>query len=63
MIIQGIDFPNELIKSMEENKLVVFAGAGVSMGNPTKLPSFDDLAEEIAGNSGIERDKNEVMPV
>lgn len=59
MIIQGIDFPNELIKSMEENKLVVFVGAGVSMGNPTKLPSFDDLAEEIAGNSGIERDKND----
>lgn len=59
MIVQGIDFPNELIKSMEENKLVVFAGAGVSMGNPTKLPSFDDLAEEIAGNSGIERDKND----
>lgn len=48
MIISGIEFPNEIIKSIEKNNLVVFVGAGVSMGSPTCLPDFDKLAFDIA---------------
>lgn len=33
---------------MKNNKLVIFAGAGVSMGKPTNLPSFNKLADEIS---------------
>lgn len=57
MIINGIDFPNKLIKSIENNNLVVFVGAGVSMGAPTCLPNFDKLAEEVAcGTTYVKKD-------
>ena len=44
MYINGINFPNEIIDAVNEGRLVVFAGAGVSMGEPTMLPNFEDLA-------------------
>lgn len=55
MNINGIDFPNEIIESIQDNKLVVFVGAGVSVGAPTLLPNFEDLADEIASGSGEKR--------
>lgn len=62
MIIRGIDFPNEIVRSIRNNNLVVFVGAGVSMGKPTCLPNFEDLAKQIAKGSGIEKKKmNHVM--
>lgn len=48
IIINNINIPNQIIDSIENNKLVVFAGAGVSMGHPTNLPNFNDLTSEIA---------------
>lgn len=45
-----IDIPDELLDAQEQDKLVVFAGAGVSMGGPSNLPSFKGLAAEIAGS-------------
>ena len=42
-----VNFPPELLKALYENKLVVFAGAGVSMGEPACLPDFHTLACEI----------------
>lgn len=47
-----IDFPEQLLRAIEDNKLAVFAGAGVSMGNPANLPSFHCLAEQIAKDTG-----------
>ncbi len=48
MRIKDIDFPLEIINAREEGNLVIFAGAGVSMGPPSKLPGFKELAEQMA---------------
>ena len=48
MKIAGIDFPSPLLSALRDGELVVFAGAGVSMGEPACLPSFKELAEKIA---------------
>lgn len=48
MLISGVDFPEELTKAIKQNRLVVFVGAGVSVGEPTNLPSFTELAHYIA---------------
>ncbi len=47
MLLNNIDFPHELIKAAKDNKLVVFAGAGVSVGRPTCYPDFCQLINEI----------------
>ncbi len=49
MQIGDIDFPNELLSALEERRLVIFAGAGVSMAAPAGLPGFRGLVEEILG--------------
>ena len=46
------DLPNEIIHALQKKKLVVFAGTGVSMGEPANLPSYDGLANEIARRTG-----------
>lgn len=52
MRIGNIDFPNEVVQAMKDGTLVVFAGAGVSMGKPTKLPDFPKLTNQIARGTG-----------
>ena len=52
MKIKGIDFPTQIINALRDDKLVVFAGAGVSMGDPANLPSFKDLAIAISHGTG-----------
>ena len=37
---------------MRDDRLVVFAGAGVSMGEPANLPSFGELAQAVAQGTG-----------
>ncbi len=48
MRISDIEFPKELINAQREGTLVIFAGAGVSMDPPSKLPNFLALATKIA---------------
>ena len=48
MKIANIDFPKPLLNALRDGELVVFAGAGVSMGEPACLPSFEALANRIA---------------
>ena len=43
MLLNGINYPNKIIDDLNNNKLVIFAGAGVSMGAPTNLPDFKKL--------------------
>lgn len=43
MYFSPIDIPDELLEAQEEGKLVIFAGAGVSMGDPSNLPDFKGL--------------------
>lgn len=59
MYISGIDFPNEMIDAIVNEELVVFVGAGVSMGAPTLLPNFEKLAEEVAAGTGEKPKKDE----
>lgn len=59
MHICGIDFPNQIIEAINNKELVVFVGAGASMGKPTCLPDFEKLTEMIAEGTGLDKDKNE----
>ena len=52
MKISGIEFPKPLMEALREGRLVVFAGAGVSMGEPAGRPSFRDLAKVVAQGTG-----------
>ena len=46
-----VNMPQTLITAHREGSLVVFAGAGVSMGNPSNLLGYDELADAIAAGS------------
>lgn len=63
MYLCNIDFPNQIIDAIIDDKLVVFAGAGASVDKPTSLPNFVDLAKEIAEGTGQTLKKNEPCEV
>jgi len=48
----NIDFDDCILDALRDDKLVVFAGAGVSMGPPSNLASFEKLAYDIAQGTG-----------
>ena len=50
----SVDFDERILNAIRDDKLVIFAGAGVSMGSPSNLPSFWKLAEDIASGTGLE---------
>jgi hypothetical protein len=50
-INSDVDLPQALITAQRDGRLVIFAGAGVSMGPPANLPSFETLADWIAGGT------------
>lgn len=47
----AISFDNRILDAARDGALVVFAGAGVSMGPPSNLPDFKALAADIAGGT------------
>lgn len=49
----NLDFDHRILDAIKDGKLVVFAGAGVSMGAPSNLDSFWKLAEKIARHTGL----------
>lgn len=48
-----IDFDDRIIDALRDTRLVVFAGAGVSMGPPSNLSSFWELTCDIAQGTGL----------
>ena len=48
MKIAGVEFPEPLLNALRDGRLVVFVGAGVSMGPPAGLPDFKGLARSVA---------------
>jgi len=52
LLTDHVDIPTELIRAQEEERLVVFAGAGVSMASPSNIPGFVDLAKAVAKRCG-----------
>ncbi len=59
MKIADINIPAPLLSALRDRNLVVFAGAGVSMGKPASLPDFGSLVESIAWGTGENRDDRE----
>ncbi len=59
MRIAGIDFPEPLLTALRDGRLVIFAGAGVSMGPPARLPGFRELARQVAEGTGKTIGENE----
>lgn len=55
----NLRIPRELVDALRTHKLVIFAGAGVSMGAPTNFPDFNQLVTKIAKGCGLEKEKNE----
>lgn len=59
MRLDSIEFPTDLIDAIRNDDLVVFAGAGVSMGAPAYLPDFRTLATNIGSGTAISRESSE----
>ena len=59
MKIAGVDFPEPLLNALRDRRLVIFAGAGVSMGPPANLPDFGRLAERVAEGTGLSIENGE----
>lgn len=54
-ITSEVEIPDELFDNLEQGKLVLFVGAGVSMKGKSNLPNFDDLVDEIAEAVYVEK--------
>ncbi len=48
-ITKDVDLPESLIDAQRDERLVVFVGAGVSVGPPSNLPDFKRLATKVGG--------------
>jgi len=59
MRITNIDFPEQLVYAHRQGKLVVFAGAGVSIEQPSGLPDFATLALQVSGDPKFKLSENE----
>jgi len=53
MIFAGVRLPDQIRIALEEGRLVIFAGAGVSLPPPSNLPLFNGLASQICGDSSV----------
>lgn len=49
MFLNGVQLPEAVRIALEEDRLVIFAGAGVSCPPPSNLPLFNGLAAEVCG--------------
>ncbi|MGG2015000.1 DUF4020 domain-containing protein [Bacillus sp. S10(2024)] len=59
-ITSEVEIPDELFDKLEQGKLVLFVGAGVSMKGNSNLPNFDDLVDDIASALYVDkREENE----
>jgi hypothetical protein len=47
-ITGDVDLPDEILDAHERGDLVFFVGAGASMGEPSNLPHFRNLAKKLA---------------
>ena len=58
MLLGGINIPEPVLTAHEEGRLVIFTGAGASMGPPSNLPNFLGLAEQIGKKLQSTEDPN-----
>ncbi len=57
----AIDFDDCILDALRDDLLVVFAGAGVSMGPPSNLADFWKLSSDIAQASGLSPSESEPL--
>lgn len=57
-ITSDVDLPVELLDSHSDGRLVLFVGAGASMGHPSNLPSFKELAQQLANAAHVPFDED-----
>lgn len=57
----AIIFDDSILDALRDERLVVFAGAGVSMGPPSSLASFRQLTCDIAQGTGASREPEEPL--
>lgn len=43
-----VDLPQQVVDAHVEGNLVLFVGAGASMDSPSNLPTFTELARQVA---------------
>jgi hypothetical protein len=60
MRIRDVDFPPELVDAHRDGRLVLFIGAGASIAPPSGLPTFHGLTAEIAAESGVTLDDDQL---
>lgn len=48
MTLSDIEYADEILSAISRGQLVVFAGAGTSVGHEMQLPGFANLAKEVA---------------
>jgi hypothetical protein len=51
-ITADVDLPDELLDAQQTSRLVVFAGAGISVDAPSDMPSFPRLVTILASEAG-----------
>ncbi len=54
-ITPEVNLPDALVAAQRNGRLVIFAGAGISMAAPSNLPDFEGLAERVAGAATTRR--------
>ena len=52
-ITPDVNVPDALLAAQQDNRLVIFAGAGVSVDPPSGLPLFKSLAYRIGEDAGV----------
>jgi hypothetical protein len=60
MRIKNVDFPRQLREAHDNGRLIIFAGAGVSIPPPSNYPNFDRLADIVADGSLAREDGERV---
>jgi len=61
MWFANVDIPEEVVAAHRDGKLVLFVGAGASMGPPSSLPDFASLAKRIALQSNFHLTEDEIL--
>lgn len=56
-ITDKVDLPTEVVEAHANGELVFFLGAGVSLDPPSSLPSFEQLARDLADAARVPFDK------
>lgn len=49
----GVNVPDDLLKQLEEEQVVLFLGAGISKLAPSNLPDFTKLTKDICKEAGV----------